>query len=229
MPAQDAVLFDLDSTLCVSEQSDHDIHEAVFDRVDVDPFFSPADVRGIDPDDVPTASTDRGYYEGLYRAVAGDVGGDPAHAPELAAATVEVVDETAVRFREGAERALAEARERHDLGLVTNGGEATQAAKLERLGIADAFDATVFCDPQAGTPPKPDPAPFRQALTALDTTPERAVYVGNSHGHDVVGAERAGIASVWAPFERPHETVPEDPDPAPTYRLDSLADLSTVL
>ena len=229
MPARDAVLFDLDSTLCVSEQSDHDIHEAVFERVDVEPFFSPADVRAVDGDDVAVAESKRGYYENLYRAVAADVGSDPSHAPDLAEATVGVVDETAVRFREGAERALEYARERYDVGLVTNGGEAVQTGKLDRLGIADAFDATVFCDPGAGTPPKPDPAPFREALTALDAEPERTVYVGNSHGHDVVGAERASIASVWVPFERPHETVPAEPDPAPTHRLESLTDLSAVL
>lgn len=192
MPARDAVLFDLDSTLCVSEQRDHDVHEAVFERVDVEPFFSPADVRAVDPDDVPTATTDRGYYENLYRAVAADVGGDPSYAPELAEATVEVVDETAVRFREGAERALEYVRERYDVGLVTNGGETTQTGKLDRLEIADAFDATVFCDPRNGTPPKPDPTPFRQALTALDVGPERAVYGRRSRVGELPRPRRRG-------------------------------------
>ena len=229
MPARDAVLFDLDSTLCVSEQSDHEIHEAVFERVDVEPFFSPADVRAVDGEDIAVADSQRGFYENLYRAVAADVGGDPAHAPALAEATVEVVDETAVRFREGAQRALARAREHAAVSLVTNGGEATQTAKLERLGIADAFDVTVFCDPQAGTPPKPDPAPFREALAALDATPERTVYVGDSLDHDVAGASRIGMVSVWVPLDRPHGEVPDDPEPMPTHRVDSPADLKRVL
>jgi len=229
MPSVDAVLFDLDSTLCVAEQTDHEIHRAVFDRVDVAPFFTPADVRGVDPDDVTTADSARGYYEALYRAVAADVRGDPSHAPELAEATVEVVDETAVEFREGAKEALDHARERYAVGLVTNGGEETQRSKLERLGIADAFEVAVFCNPLGSLDPKPDPAPFRVALSSLDAAADRCVHVGDSLGHDVAGADRAGLTSVWVPFDRPHENLPEDPDPAPTHRLDSPAELPSVL
>jgi putative hydrolase of the HAD superfamily len=230
MPA-DAVLFDLDSTLCVSERSDHEIHEAVFDRVDAEPFFSPADVRAVDSEDLPTAHSDRGFYENLYAAVTADVGRDPGEIPlgELAAATVEVVDETAVTFRDGGREALEYARERGPVGLVTNGGETNQRAKLEQLGIADAFDATVFCDPAAGVHPKPHPAPFRRALDGLNATPERSVYVGDSLGADVAGANDLGMTSVWVPFERPHEDLPADPDPEPTYLLDSPAELPDVL
>lgn len=229
MGAFDAVCFDLDSTLCVSEQSDADIHAAVFDRVDPDPFFAPADVRAVDATELPTAHSDREFYEHLYRAICADVGGDPAHAPALAAATVDVVDETAVTFRQGAREALAHVRDRYEVGLVTNGGEAAQTAKLERLGVADAFDATVFCDPGAGIRPKPHPAPFRAALSALDVSTDRCVYVGDSLDHDVTGANHVGLDSVWVPLDRPHEDLPDDPDPAPTHRLDSLTELPAVL
>jgi len=229
MGAFDAVCFDLDSTLCVSEQSDADIHAAVFDRVDPDPFFAPADVRAVDATELPTAHSDREFYEHLYRAICADVGGDPAHAPALAAATVDVVDETAVTFRQGAREALAHVRDRYEVGLVTNGGEAAQTAKLERLGVADAFDATVFCDPSAGVEPKPATEPFERALAALDAAPERTLYVGDSHGADVVGAHRAGLRSAWVPLVRHDSAPPADPDPAPTHRLDGMAELPSVL
>lgn len=225
----DAVCFDLDSTLCVSDQSDHEIHEAVFERVDPDPWFSPADLRAVDSADLPTAETTREFYENLYRAVCADVGGDPAHAPALAEATVEVVDETAVTFREGAREALEHVRDRYDVGLVTNGDEATQTAKLERLGIADAFDATVFCDPANGIEPKPDPTPFEMVLEGLDAAPERTLYVGDQHTADVVGAHAAGLASAWVPLDRHGTAHPEDPDPAPTHWLDSPSELPSVL
>jgi putative hydrolase of the HAD superfamily len=225
----DAVCFDLDSTLCVSEQSDDEIHAAVFDRVEPDPFFSPADVRAVDGADLPTAGSDRAFYEHLYRAVCADVGGDPAHAPELAAATVDVVDETAVTFREGARAALDHVRDRYDVGLVTNGGEATQTAKLERLGVADAFDATVFCDPENGVDPKPDTEPFERALADLDAAPGRTLYVGDSHGPDVVGAHRAGRHTAWVPLVRHGEAPAQSTHPAPTHRLDGMAELPDVL
>ncbi|MFB6173932.1 MAG: HAD family hydrolase [Halobacteriales archaeon] len=225
----DAVCFDLDSTLCVAEQSDREIHAAIFDRVGVEPFFEPADVRAVDAAELPTAHSDREYYEHLYRAVCASVGADTGLVEDLAAATVEVVDDDAVAFREGAREALAYARERSDVGLVTNGGEATQSAKLERLGIADAFDATVFCDPTAGVDPKPAPEPFEMALAALDADPDRTLYVGDTHGADVVGAHRAGLQSAWVPLDRHGTGYPEDPDPAPTYRLDSPGELPRVL
>lgn len=224
-----AVCFDLDRTLCIPDQADADIHAAVFERVDVEPFFTPADVRAVDPEDLPTAHSDREYYEHLYRAIADDVGGDPAHAPPLAEATVEVVDETAVSFRDGAREALDYVRDRYEIGLITNGGEERQSAKLERLGIDDAFDVTVFCDPAGGIEPKPDPAPFERALAALDAPPEQTLYVGDWHGGDVVGAHRAGLQSAWVPLDRPHEEIPADPVPEPTYRLDSMADVPSVL
>ena len=225
----DAVCFDLDSTLCISEQSDADIHDAVFERCEVEPFFSPADVRAVDSAELPTAHSDREYYENLYRAVCADIGGDPTHAPVLAEATVEVVDQTAVTFRDGAREALDHARERYDVGLITNGGAATQSTKLERLGIADAFDATVFCDPANGVEPKPDPTPFERALSALDARPERTLYVGDDHGADVVGAHQVGLRSAWVPCVRHDDTDLGDPEPAPTHRLDSMAKLPSVL
>lgn len=229
MGAIDAVCFDLDSTLCVPEQTDEAIHEAVFERVDCDPFFTPADVRDVDPDDLPTAESDREYYEFMYREIAGDDHPNADEIPDLATATVEVVDPTAVRFREGARDVLEYARDHYDVGLITNGSVKRQSAKLERLGIDDAFDVAVFADPAKGIEPKPDPAPFGTALDALDAAPERTLYVGNWHAGDVVGAHAAGLQSVWVPYERPHESIPEDPEPAPGYRLDSMADLRSIL
>jgi len=80
-----------------------------------------------------------------------------------------------------------------------------------------------------GVHPKPHPAPFRRALDAVDATPERSVYVGDSLEADVAGANDRGMTSVWVPFDRPHEDLPADPHPAPDHRLDSPAGLTRVL
>ena len=45
----------------------------------------------------------------------------------------------------------------------------------------------------------------------------------------MTGANQVGLDSVWVPFDRPHEDLPGDPDPAPTHRLDSLTELPAVL
>jgi HAD superfamily hydrolase (TIGR01509 family) len=228
-----SVCFDLDSTLCLSTQSDHEIHEEVFDRVGIEPLFSPGDVRAVDTTTLDAAESDTEFYTNLYRAAvqqSTERGIEPSLLADLAEITTDVVDETAVRFREGAESALQYAREQYDeVGLITNGGEQTQTAKLETLGIDGDFDVTVFCDPSEGIRPKPATEPFELALSELNATPEQTVYIGDTHSSDVVGAHRAGLQSVWAPVDRPHEQTVADPEPVPTYRLDSIGDLPTVL
>ncbi|QPV63975.1 HAD family hydrolase [Halosimplex litoreum] len=229
MPELDAVVFDLDSTLCVSTQSDAEIHEAIFERTGISKFFEPADLHAVDWSALPEPDSEREHYEYMYRAVAKEVGADPDHAPALADATVEVIDPSAVAFREGAADALAYARDRCDLTLLTNGSEDSQLPKVDRLGVGDCFETVVCCGPGTGIESKPHPEPFERALDALGTAPERTAYVGDRHDGDVVGAHVAGMQSVWVPTGVPGEDYPEDPDPAPTHRLDSMTELPSVL
>lgn len=229
MTSIEAVCFDLDDTLCVRDQSLREIHEAVHERVDIEPFYTPADIRAVDFADLPPADSPQEFYENSFQAIAENVGGDPKHAPMLAEATVAVTDETAVSFRPGAERALEYTSERYDVGLITNGTTEIQTTKLEKLGIRDAFDTTVICNPTAGIPSKPDPEPFALALTDLDATPETTVNVGDSYDFDVIGAHNAGLQSIWVPPSGSHESNPKHMEPAPTYWLDSMNDLLDVL
>jgi len=220
-----AVVFDLDSTLCVSTQDDEVIHEAVFERVGCDPFFEPADLYAVEFDGLPDPDSEREHYEQLYAAAAEIAGTDPENTMvrDIADATVDVLDNEAVAFRQGAEAALAYAREEYDsVGLLTAGTEATQTEKLETLGIRDAFDAAVFCGPGTGVETKPHNEPFELVCTGLGVAPGRAVYVGDRHDGDVVGAHNAGMQSAWVPVD----DAPRDLDPAPTYRLDSPSELS---
>ncbi|NHX36493.1 hypothetical protein G9C84_08495 [Halolamina sp. R1-12] len=63
------------------------------------------------------------------------------------------------------------------------------------------------------------------AIDELGIAPERAIYVGNRHDGDVVGPHRAGVQTAWVPMGYP-STVP---DPAPTYRLSSMHEITDVL
>ncbi len=104
---------------------------------------------------------------------------------------------------------------------MTNGDPRMQRTKLSAVGLADAFEAVVFAGFDG--PAKPAPDPFERALEALAATPERAVHVGNSLATDVAGARAAGVAAAWVPAD---PAAQSPPDPAPTYVLDSLADLT---
>lgn len=223
----EAVCFDLDGTLCRSTQDDEDIHRDVFARAGVEPFFEPPDLYAVDPTTLPDPETDREHFEQVYRAAAEHAGTDPSASAIRAAAeaTLVVLDPTAVAFRDGADEALAHAREHYRVGLLTNGKEETQSAKLDVLGIADAFDAVVYCGPGTDLPSKPDPGPFRVLLDALDVEPEASVYVGDRLDGDVPGAHNAGMQSAWMASGE----APMDVEPEPTYRLETIGELADVL
>lgn len=223
MAAYDAICFDLDHTLCVSTQDSEALLESTFRRAGCESFCTPADLRAAVPA-LPTAETDREFYEHLFTEVATRAGVDTDLAPRLAAEYLAVQDPTAVEFRPGAAAALEHARERGRVGLITNGGRETQTQKLRALGIADAFDARVFTEPSAGIHPKPDAAPFERALADLGVGPDAAIHVGDSLHADIAGANAMGLDSAWlatdADGPREHE---------PTYELASLEAFETIV
>jgi len=224
MAAYDAICFDLDSTLCEPTQDATDLLASTFERAGYEQFCTPAELRAAVPD-LPTAETDREFYEHLFAEVAARSGVEAEIAPTLAAEYLEVRDPTAVEFRPGAQTALEHARDRGQVGLITNGGRPTQTQKLRTLGIEDAFDVRVFTEPSAGIAPKPSAAPFEHALTELEVTPDAAIHVGDSLHADVAGANAMGLDSAWLDLGR--EDGPGDH--VPTYELASLEGLETIV
>lgn len=80
-------------------------------------------------------------------------------------------------------------------GVVTNGDPIRQLAKLDALGLRDAFDVVVVCD---GTviPSKPQPAGFQAALAALGVPAHRALMVGDRIDCDILPALELGMHAV---------------------------------
>ena len=216
----DAVLFDLDGTLCRSRRSREALLAEAFDRAGVEPYCTAGDLRAV-AGEVAAAESDVDFYTNCLEAVA-ERRGITANAPAVARAYDDRLDGFNVEFVPGAPSVLADLRDDSALGLVTNGGRYTQREKLDALGIADVFDTLVFATPERGV--KPDSYPFERALDALDVGPKRAVHVGNSLCADVAGANAMGIESVWIPQDEPSAS-----DIEPDHRLDSLADLPALL
>lgn len=233
MASIEAVCFDLDGTLSVPQQTDAAFLQAVFEYAGTDHLFTAAELRSIEPGEIEPAATITAFYTNLYGEAVqrGDTTLDPDSplVEELGRVAGRLYDETAVRFRESAAEALAHARDRYRLGLITNGNRETQRAKLGALGVEDDFDVTVICDPAHGISRKPAREPFDIALAELGTSAEATVHVGNTHSEDVIGAHGAGLQSIWVPTDRPHEEHPDDPDPSPTHHVDSLAELPAIL
>src|SRR5262245_58392296 len=84
-------------------------------------------------------------------------------------------------------------------------------AELNRHGLLDKVDATVFCMDVEWR--KPHRAPFDRALSLLEVAPADALFVGDDHRWDVVGAQNAGLRpilleAVVPTSRRDHLTIP---------------------
>jgi putative hydrolase of the HAD superfamily len=89
-----------------------------------------------------------------------------------------------------------------DLGvktaIVSNTPWGSSAAawreELTRHGLLDQVDATVFCMDVGWR--KPHRAPFDRALSLLEVAPADALFVGDDHRWDVIGAQNAGLRPI---------------------------------
>jgi putative hydrolase of the HAD superfamily len=213
----DAVLFDLDDTLCTYCRSGDEVLDAAFADAGVDPFFEAADYYDRFEEYVDDCDTIAELRERCFADIAADRGLDPDHGLAVARAYERERDQTNVEHRRGASEAVEALATDHRLGLVTNGAPGMQRTKLDALGLADHFETVVFAGHEV--PRKPDPQPFERALADLGVGPERAVHVGDSPESDVAGAHAAGLRSVWLRDpDRSHDLTPD-------WTVDSPADL----
>ena len=227
----DAVLFDLDGTLCRHAGDAGVAYRRAFERIGAEPFGEPAALWAAldgppDPDDRV------GYLGAGLARVAAQRDRDDIDPIALAEALVDGIDEIGVEFLPGAAAALDAASARGATGIITNGPEDRQARKVRALGLAERVDLVVY----AGDLPrrKPHAAPFREALAALDVPAERALYVGDSLAYDVAGAHNAGLRVAWlrSDAEDGGDDAPGDDDSGdyhPDHVLDGISDLAELL
>jgi len=213
-----AVLFDIDDTICEYRQKSHDLLEHSFGEVGVDPFFTAEEYYAVFEDYIDVAEDTEDIRERAFVGLAEQKGVDPDLGRAVAAEYAAARDHRNVRYLDGAEETLEAFAERYPLAAVTNGDPAMQRAKLDSLGASGYFETVVFAG--FDTAAKPDPTPFERALDALGVDASRAVKIGNSLEHDVLGAHNAGLRSVW--LDRDGVA---DPEPVPDYRIGSLREL----
>ncbi|WP_049915333.1 HAD family hydrolase [Natrialba taiwanensis] len=218
----DTVCFDLDDTLCTYSRGGDEVLASAFDRAGVSQCWD-IDAYYDRYRDYLEDSTD---IRDLRRRCFGDLtvaaGEDRSIGEAVADAFAEVRAQESVEPLPGARRVVDQLGEEYRLGLITNGPPGMQRTKLEAIGLADRFETVVCAGYDAAA--KPAAEPFDLALERLESTPDRAVYVGNSLGADVAGASAAGLRSVWIPAT---DSVPEKPTPAPEHTLESLEELVT--
>lgn len=107
------------------------------------------------------------------------------------------------------------------LGVVTNGMEEHQRAKLDAAGLTGLFDVVVSSSAVGAS--KPDPRIFQFALECVSGRPADAVMVGDNPTRDVAGAQQAGIRGVWVDRDGG-----DDHGVVPDARVSDLGGLATL-
>ncbi|MCB8984041.1 MAG: HAD family hydrolase [Ardenticatenaceae bacterium] len=84
----------------------------------------------------------------------------------------------------------------YKLGLLSNTmfTGAAHINDLQRFGLDGYFDAMLFSADAAKW--KPQPTPYLHVLEDLGVQPARAIFIGDSPEHDIVGAHAAGMRAV---------------------------------
>jgi putative hydrolase of the HAD superfamily len=224
----EAVLFDLDGTLCEYRRPGERVLAASFEAVGVDPFFAVDEYYDRYGEFAPESSGPRELRQRAFEAIAVDRGRDRALGRDLAAAYADRRDHAAVDPLPGTPEVVRDLADDRRVGLVTNGGPAMQRTKLASLGVDDAFETVVFAghhnEGVGSVPAKPDPAPFNLALRNLGVAPGDTVYVGNAPEADVAGGAAAGLTTVLV-----GDRDPADGPVAPDHAVDAVADLPDLL
>lgn len=119
---------------------------------------------------------------------------------------------------------LDQLKGRYQLLLLTNGSPSLQQAKLTMTPeIAPFFDEIIVSG--AFGVGKPDASIFEFALSKSGNRKSEAVMVGDNLMTDILGANRAGIKSVWLN----RENTPAHDFVKPDFEIQSLEDLIRLL
>jgi HAD superfamily phosphatase (TIGR01668 family) len=117
--------------------------------------------------------------------------------------------------------------EGYKLGIISNAGDDQDVqALIDKAGIRAYFDIILTSAAQGIR--KPNPRLFQQALQHWGTPPERAVMIGDTLGADILGANNAGIYSIWIT----RRTSPDQPHQDmifPDITVDTLSALPGLL
>jgi putative hydrolase of the HAD superfamily len=217
----DAVVFDLDNTLCRHSHDTTALYERAFEQAGIESFGRPTELWAAlegppDPDD-PV-----GYFGAGFARLAAQHDRPDVDPLALAAALADSIDHSQVELLPGAEQILDRARTLGPVGILTNGPRHRQEPKIHALDLADRVDEVVYAGDLSRRKPHTDP--FETMLSALGISAERTLYVGDSLAYDVAGAHNAGLTVAWLRSEGTDRGRYR-----PEYTIRSLADLEAIL
>lgn len=119
--------------------------------------------------------------------------------------------------------------EGYRLGLISNAANADNANRLiDRFGLRGFFEVILISAVEKIR--KPDQRIYTRALKNLRVPPERAVMVGDTLTADILGAQNAGMRTVWITTRADHpENTRVCDQITPDAVIHHLAELPAIL
>jgi putative hydrolase of the HAD superfamily len=107
------------------------------------------------------------------------------------------------------------------MALITNGASDFQRQKIGRFDLAQYFEY-ILVEGEFGAG-KPDISVFVHALGKLGVTPDKAWMVGDDLKRDILGANQAGIFSVWVDWQ--NNGLPDNSPAHPDRIITTISEL----
>jgi putative hydrolase of the HAD superfamily len=148
----------------------------------------------------------------------------PAEMQEAVARYIEPLDARVVPYDDTVDTLERLRATGYRIGLVSNTMWPAEyhRQELERFGLDRYFDHTAFSS-EVGVW-KPQPGIYLLSLGALDVPAKKAVFVGDTPAHDIVGAKEVGMRAVYK------QNVSFRPDGVePDAIIDRLAELPALI
>jgi HAD superfamily hydrolase (TIGR01549 family) len=209
----EAVIFDLDNTLCQYEISTFEVLKQALEQLGREAVWheNPQifnEAHWAESLDALWRESDKKIQSGnaeprfIYGAnlanalhLLGQAGvEDEAFLDEVQRVCLEITQRHLI-FCPNAPEVVRTLSQNYKLGLITNGPTELQWGKVDYLNVRDWFGAIVVSHDIGIL--KPDPRIFETALNQLGVSASQSVYVGDSVKHDIQGAHNAGLKSVW--------------------------------
>ena len=218
----EAVLFDLDDTLCAYWEASRAGLRAAFGALGPK-VHDPEEWSGIWAGAFRTfypTIKDSDWYKHylnsggitrteLMRLTLLEAGIDDATLAEQLSERYARERDAALRLFPDAIDVLERLGKRFPLGLITNGPADVQRQEIVTLGIEQYFDH-ILIEGEMGEG-KPLPAVFERAKSLFRKRPDQLLFVGNSYGHDIRPAIQAGWRTAW--IRRATDISPSSPNP----------------
>ena len=135
---------------------------------------------------------------------------------------------TSLRLYEDVE--VLEALGRYHVGIITNGAHDnhtdSQLSKVKYLGLSERIQSLTISG-EIGVR-KPNIEIFKVACERADVLPKEAMLVGDTIQNDIVGANRAGMTSVFID-RKPDVLISKTADEQPDYSISNLCDVLSCL